>query len=178
MSEPLVLYPNRGQLVRRVAGGLTAAGVWGTLTTFGFLLGFPLWMCLLGTLFFALPAAQAILASRELLLRRPQLVIDDRGLEDNNGVFCLGRLPREEIEAVVVYRQLKQAILGVRVRNREKVLAGLPAWKARMLRGLKYPEGVSFAIGGPWPSITAENLARELHRRFDVPLGIGPDLDL
>jgi hypothetical protein len=103
------------------------------------------------------------------------ITIDERGITDR----CWPRyplfIPREEIEAVILYRRWSRPWVGVRVRDRDGLLAALPGWVA-WCRQVGLPEGLSFAVTDRRLSWSVQKMAEVISSRYAVPVGVGPGI--
>ena len=118
--DRLVIYPSRVKLLLVLIGAIGFVVLCAWIAISDATRNVPIWELVLaayvGVPFFS---ACGLYAAYRLVLRRPALEIDSRGITDAASGLAVGRLRWEEIDHVVLYEYCGQAMLGIFPRDLE-----------------------------------------------------------
>lgn len=123
-STRIVIYPSRLNGCTILLGALLFVGLGLVLVCLrremGISLGIILITSSVGIPFFG---ACALYALYRVIVPRPALIVDERGIVDNASALAVGFLCWDEIERVTPYSYMGQAMLGIYPKDLSRVLA-------------------------------------------------------
>lgn len=166
----LVVYPSASRMVLLVIGGLgfVGLGVWllflpeSEQEPGAAIVGY------IGIVFFGACAAYGVF---RLLVKRPALIVDARGLTDNGSALGVGLLRWDEIATIGEYRFRGQTMLGIVPRNLERVLSRVGPFKRFALRANLRLGAAPLNIPQMVLPVPVGDLVEAIAKRYDVNRG-------
>lgn len=163
-DEDVILYPSRWKMALLALGSLVSVLMGVILWTISGTPGgaFLRAICIGDWLFFGYAC---VFAAGRLLLPRPSLILDERGVTDNASAVGAGLVRWNEITGVEIVERGFTRYLTMQVRDPEGVLARHPAVKRWVMRA-NWSLGTSpVTIPGTLP-ISLDELARMIGARL------------